>query len=184
MLLLTLRGTPTLYYGDEIGMQDVVIPPAERHDPFDHEAPGRGFGRDPQRTPMQWDGTPNAGFTSGTPWLPLAADHPMRNVARQRDDPGSILRLHQRLLALRRDLPALLTGAYATHHVDDGVLAFTRGSGPDRLLVALAMRGSERTVDAPGTWEVVLSTHLDREGERVCDAVRLRADEGVILRGR
>src|SRR5690606_11977646 len=74
MLLLTLRGTPTLYYGDELGMRDVPIAPEQVQDPFEKNVPGMGMGRDPCRTPMQWDTSPNAGFTTGRPWLPLAAD--------------------------------------------------------------------------------------------------------------
>ena len=109
MLLLTLRGTPTLYYGDEIGMADVPIPPERVVDP--------GAGRDPVRTPMQWDA--DGGFTAGEPWLPygdLAV-----NVAAQRDDPRSMLTLHRRLLALRREF---VEEDYATLHAADGVLAY------------------------------------------------------------
>ena len=80
MLLLTLRGTPTLYNGDEIGMQDVSIPPDAVRDPFERNVPGRGFGRDPERTPMQWDAGPHAGFSAETPWLPIADDY--RTVGR------------------------------------------------------------------------------------------------------
>ena len=82
MLLLTLRGTPTLYYGDELGLSDVAIPPAQVQDPRELREPGLGLGRDPVRTPMPWDGSENAGFTTARPWLPLNADWPTRNVAR------------------------------------------------------------------------------------------------------
>ena len=71
MLLLTLRGTPTLYYGDEIGMRNVAIPPEAVQDPLERRVPGMGLGRDPVRTPMQWSAAPNAGFSTGKPWLPL-----------------------------------------------------------------------------------------------------------------
>ena len=91
MLLLTLRGTPTLYYGDEIGMHDVEIPPEKVQDPFEKNVPGRGLGRDPQRTPMQWSAAKNAGFTAGKPWLPIAEDYAQNNVEAERDDPFSIL---------------------------------------------------------------------------------------------
>ena len=74
MLLLTLRGTPTLYYGDEIGMHQVAIAPDQVRDPFEKNVPGIGVGRDGCRTPMQWDATPNAGFSTAQPWLPLADD--------------------------------------------------------------------------------------------------------------
>jgi alpha-glucosidase len=77
MLLLTLRGTPTMYYGDEIGMQDVPIPLEQVQDPFEKNVPGLGLGRDPERTPMQWSGDEHAGFTRGTPWLPIARDYQM-----------------------------------------------------------------------------------------------------------
>src|SRR3954462_9027466 len=80
MLLLTLRGTPTLYYGDEIGMQDVPIAPSQVQDPFEKNVPGKGLGRDPERTPMRWDASENAGFTTGEPWLPLGDDWQVANV--------------------------------------------------------------------------------------------------------
>ena len=102
MLLLTLRGTPTLYYGDELGMNDVEIPPEMVQDPFEKNVPGQGHGRDPARTPMRWDGTDCAGFTNGTPWLPVANDYRTNNVAAERGDPTSMLTLHRRLLASRR----------------------------------------------------------------------------------
>jgi len=81
MLLLTLRGTPTMYYGDEIGMRDVPIAPDQVQDPFEKNVPGLGLGRDPVRTPMQWSDVESAGFTSGTSWLPLADDFKTINVA-------------------------------------------------------------------------------------------------------
>ena len=102
MLLLTLRGTPTLYYGDEIGMADVPIPPESIQDPWERNIPGVGFGRDPVRTPMQWDSSPQAGFTTGRPWLPIARSAASVNVAEERDDPRSILTLYHRLIRLRR----------------------------------------------------------------------------------
>jgi len=111
-LLLTLRGTPFLYYGEEIGMRQVRIPKEEIQDP-----PGRRFwplyrGRDGCRTPMQWDGTAHAGFTTGIPWLRLGPDYQGRNVAAQRDDPGSLFTFYRRLIWLRKETPALLHGAY------------------------------------------------------------------------
>ena len=98
MLLLTLRGTPTLYYGDELGMHDVVIPPELVQDPWEKNVPGLGLGRDPERTPMLWDSSLNAGFSAGTPWLPVAPDYQTANVQAQRDDPASMLTLYHRLM--------------------------------------------------------------------------------------
>src|SRR5256885_13644973 len=94
MLLLTLRGTPTIYQGEEIGMEDVPIPTQAVCDPWEKDGPGLGLGRDPERTPMQWDASGNAGFTRGDPWLPLSSDHAIVNVQRQRGDPHSMLSLY------------------------------------------------------------------------------------------
>ncbi len=137
MLLLTLRGTPTLYYGDELGMSDVAIPPAQVQDPRELREPGLGLGRDPVRTPMPWDGSPNAGFTTGKPWLPLNADWPTRNVARMTEEPHSILTLYRRLLAVRRAHPALSIGDITLLDTDGDVLAYERRHGAERLIVAL-----------------------------------------------
>jgi alpha-glucosidase len=133
MLLLTLRGTPTLYYGDEIGMTDVLV---HRYDPD---------GRDPERTPMQWSG--DGGFTTGEPWLPYG-DLTV-NVAAE----PPILTLHRRLLALRREFAA---APYRTLHAGAGVFAFARG---DDIAVALNLTGEPRALPVRG--ELLLSTHLD-----------------------
>jgi alpha-glucosidase len=126
-LLLTLRGTPTLYYGDELGMRDVPIPPDRVQDPWERRVPG--LGRDPVRTPMPW--TPGGGFTTGDPWLPLG-DTP--SVAEQERDAGSLLSLYRRLLALRRSEEALTTGDFRLVRAEDGVLAYVRGGTVDVVL--------------------------------------------------
>ncbi len=135
VLLLTLRGTPTLYYGDEIGLAKVAIPPGAARDPWERNEPG--LGRDPSRTPFQWDASNNAGFTTGAPWLPLDADYPTRNAAVMRDDPASILMLTRSLLALRRAHPALSQGTYREIEVSADVLVFERRHGEGRVVVAL-----------------------------------------------
>jgi alpha-glucosidase len=137
MLLLTLRGTPTLYYGDEIGMTDVPIPADEVQDPFEKNKPGMGLGRDPERTPMQWSAAAHAGFTTGTPWLRLAADWPTRNVDAQSRDAGSMLALYRHLIALRRAQPALNRGSYEALGAEGDVLAFARNHEGQRLVVFL-----------------------------------------------
>jgi len=184
MLLLTLRGTPTLYYGDEIGMRNVVIPPELVQDPWEKNVPGLGLGRDPERTPMQWDGNLNAGFTAGTPWLPVAADYRTVNVAVQRDDPTSLLTLYRRLIALRRATPALAVGTYTPIAACSDVLAYVRTYAGQPRLIALNL-GSEPQRFEPQQMAVqgriVLSTHLDRVDEAVCSAIDLRGDEGVIV---
>ena len=102
MLLLTLRGTPFLYYGDELGLIDIAIPKDELRDSF---GPGSG-GRDPERCPMPWDETPKAGFTTGEPWLRIGADGPGRSVEAQRKEKSSMLALTRALIGLRRKEPA------------------------------------------------------------------------------
>jgi alpha-glucosidase len=115
MLLLTLRGTPTLYYGDELGMVDGTIPSALVQDPLELREPGLGRGRDPVRTPMAWDGSAHAGFSTTGPWLPLHGDWPARNVATMADDPDSIWThrdppaRHDDVLLLRPDEGIILT---------------------------------------------------------------------------
>ncbi|MER3423710.1 MAG: alpha-amylase, partial [Nitrospiraceae bacterium] len=184
MLLLTLRGTPTMYYGDEIGMHDVEIPPDQVQDPWEKNVPGLGLGRDPVRTPMQWDDGPNAGFTPGIPWLPVSDDYRAINVGVERKDPTSILTLYRRLVALRRAEPALVIGRYRSVETDGDVLSHERLEGDRRLLVVLNLLGQPQTITIkqPGfRGRLVLSTHLDREGEEVGETIALRADEGVII---
>jgi alpha-glucosidase len=183
MLLLTLRGTPTLYYGDELGLSDVAIPPAQVQDPRGLREPGFALGRDPVRTPMPWDGSENAGFTTVKPWLPLHDDWPVRNVARMAQQPHSILALYRRLLAIRRAHPALAIGDFALLDAEGDVLAYERRRGAERLIVALNLGGHSQGLELPG-WasdcRVLLSTVADTA--QIGDgAVLLRPDEGLIL---
>jgi alpha-glucosidase len=173
MMLLTLRGTPFIYYGEEIGMTDVAIPGARVVDVD---------GRDPERTPMQWDASPNAGFTTGTPWLPLSPDFPRVNVAAQRDDPASLFSLYRRLLKLRRGSDALRSGTYRSLRAPRGVYVYERAAERERLLVALNFTSSTRRVLLPvARAELVLSTDIGRESLSA-HALMLGADEGVIVR--
>ena len=184
LLLLTLRGTPTMYYGDEIGMHDVAIAPNQVRDPFEKNVPGLGLGRDPVRTPMQWTGGHCAGFTTGAPWLPLADDCKTINVATLRDQAKSILTLYHRLIELRRAEPALSVGEFASLPVVDNVMAYVRKAGERRLLIVLNFVPQARsfdlsTLDAQAV--LLLSTHLDRNQEQLGGEIQLRSDEGVII---
>ena len=164
MLLLTLRGTPTLYYGDELGLQDVIIPPDRIQDPWAKNEPGHGFGRDPQRTPMPWDGSPHAGFSEASPWLPLNANFTTRNVMAQQADAGSILQLYRRLIALRRENPALSIGHFVSKGVSNDVWCFERYDGNARIMVALNFSDHPQPIALPPnhTARLMLSTRLDR----------------------
>jgi alpha-glucosidase len=183
VLLLTLRGTPTLYYGDEIGLGDVPIPPEAVRDPWEENEPGLGLGRDPARTPMQWDGSEGAGFTTGTPWLPLSPDHAACNVAALDGDPHSILALYRRLIALRGASGALSVGSLRLLPGTDALLAYERRHGDERMLVALNLSHEEKTLELPeGLGATVrLSTVAGREGERMSGATRLLPDEALVL---
>ncbi|USI71445.1 alpha-amylase family glycosyl hydrolase [Sphingomonas morindae] len=180
MLLLTLRGTPTLYYGDELGLEDVPIPPERVQDPRELREPGLGLGRDPVRTPMPWSAAPGAGFTTGAPWLPLNPDWRTRNVAAQAEDPNSMLRLHQALLALRRAYPALATGDFIGLEADGDILAYERRLGAERLVVVLNLGGWPARFDCEGPVRPLLST-LAGPSEVGHDAIRLRGHEGLVL---
>jgi alpha-glucosidase len=187
MLLLTLRGTPTIYQGDELGMTDVEIPTTRIRDPLERNVPGRGLGRDPVRTPMQWDDSVNAGFTRGDPWLPVADDFDINNVEREIADPHSMLTLYRKLLALRRGELALEVGSFEAVTAQGDALAYIRrspGGGSD-FLIALNLGDEPHHLSRSSSepiGEVVLSTYLDREGEPVEGEIHLRGDEGLVIR--
>ena len=132
---------------------------------------------------MQWDASPNAGFTTGDPWLPLAADHAKRNVAAQRDDPASIFSLYRRLGWLRKSSPALRRGSYRTIPAPAGVFAFVRETDGQRVLVALNFTKAPQLVSfGSGDAKVALSTDHARDGEPLALArVELRPDEGIVV---
>jgi oligo-1,6-glucosidase/alpha-glucosidase len=179
MLLLTLRGTPTLYQGDDIGIGKVDIPPDRIRDPQDLRQPGMGLGRDRSRTPMPWDASPNAGFSTIAPWLPLNPDWTTRNVAAQNADSGSMLALHRRLLAARRANPALALGRMTLHPAEKDLLAYERYEGDQRLFVVLNLSGSPHRVTLPdGTCAgaIVIAT-----GERTTYDGAIAPDEGFVV---
>jgi alpha-glucosidase len=182
MLLLTLRGTPTLYYGDEIGMHQVAIAPDQVRDPFEKNVPGLGVGRDGCRTPMQWSAAPNAGFSNATPWLPLADDFAHENVVNHEADARSILSLYKALIALRKKLPALVTGDYVPMAAAGDLLLYRR-QGPQGSVVVALNLGAEpvslesKTLDG----KILLSTLMDRHGEKLHGVLDLRDNEGVII---
>ncbi|HSK29898.1 MAG TPA: alpha-amylase family glycosyl hydrolase [Candidatus Limnocylindria bacterium] len=184
MLLLTLRGTPTMYYGDELGMHDVPIPPEHVRDPFEKNVPGLGLGRDPVRTPMQWTADENAGFSTAEPWLPVAADYKDLNVAMERAHASSLLTLYRRLIELRRSETALSVGSYAALPAGDDLMAYMRKTGERRLLIVLNFGGQPRgfdLADLQAQPSLLLSTHLDREPQELGDEIFLRGNEGVVI---
>jgi alpha-glucosidase len=179
MMLLTLRGTPTIYQGEEIGMTDVPIPPQRLRDPWELNMPGLGLGRDPERTPMQWDASPHAGFSVSEPWLPIAADYRSVNVAAQRADAKSMLSLYRALIALRRSEPALSIGSYRTLFATNRVLAYERKADARAIRIALNMSGQSEDIDLRG--RVLISTSREREGEKLHGRPRLGPNEGLVI---
>ncbi|MDB5452365.1 MAG: alpha-amylase [Caulobacteraceae bacterium] len=181
MLLLTLRGAPTLYQGDELGMTDVEIPPDRVRDPWEMNLPGLGLGRDPVRTPMLWNGGPNAGFSGAKPWLPLSPDWRDLHAVRQAAEAGSLLNLYQELIALRRREPALTHGAYGPIASDGTLLAYERRAKGERLLIILELGGQEAVCDTPAG-VVLMSTKGARIGEEAGGHLAIAANEGLIVR--
>jgi alpha-glucosidase len=184
MLLLTLRGTPTLYYGDEIGMRQVAITPDRVRDPFEKRVPGIGLGRDGARTPMQWDAGDFAGFSTVEPWLPIAGCYRSRNVETELCEPASIQHLYRRLIATRRQHPALSAGSYRRLLTQHDLLLYARQSGRERILVALNFGSEAISTPLPRdttSGRVLVSGFGDREMERVTERIELRANEGLVI---
>jgi alpha-glucosidase len=177
LILLTLRGTPFLYYGDEIGMTDVDVPAERATDPLAHRFPGQRRGRDPERTPMQWAQAAGGGFTAPgiEPWLPLG--DLSRNVEAQRSDPASILNLCRDLIALRRRRTELHAGAYQTLPAPAGAWAWRRGAS-----TVVAVNLSDDPVRLPGLkGRLLIATDRRRDGENVRGPLELQPWQGAVL---
>jgi alpha-glucosidase len=190
VLLLTVRGTPFLYYGEELGMDDVEVPEVESID-----APAKRVGpdfawwdRSASRTPMPWTEDPGAGFTTGTPWLRLGPDADKRNVTAQAADPDSVLACYRRLLHARRSIRSLQDGSLTLCRTDaPDVLAYRRRGAGDEALVLVGFGGSPmstRTPAAPAgrSWRPLVGSH--REPSTIDPATRmvtLRPFEAVVF---
>jgi glycosidase len=192
VLLLTQRGTPFLYYGEELGLQDVDISPAESLDP-----PASRVGPDFEwwdrsrcRTPMPWTADAGAGFSTGRPWLPLGEDAATRNVATETGDPGSILSDYRRLIAIRAATPALQTGSLVLDPAATGeMVAYTRETSGQVVLV-IVNTGRHEVAWRPtrhsgaSAWRLLFATDGPAsigDGIAVDEAVALGPDQAVIL---
>jgi alpha-glucosidase len=186
ILLLTLRGTPTLYYGDEIGMRDVPIPASEVQDPQGLNMPGKNLSRDPERTPMLWDSGHHAGFTDGHPWLRLDRAWHRLNVEYQEKDHYSSYALYRRLIHLRQQEPSLKTGTYRPVCSDNQQIAYIRQApGQPAFLVVLNLTHRPCYFTPPGfrfKGVIVLDIFPGLEHCRVEDSIDLSGDEGLIVR--
>lgn len=187
-MLLTLRGTPFIYYGDEIGMRDITVPRSEIRDPV-----GRRYwpfyrGRDGCRSPMQWDVSANAGFSAAEPWLPVHPDYPQRNVAAQQADPNSLFNFYRRLLHLRREVPALRRGMFQPLTFEpQRLLAYLRQTEGQTVMVVLnfgrrpvrfATGGSIRRSE----WQLLLSNkRSELEVAQNENYIPMQGEEALIL---
>jgi alpha-glucosidase len=162
VLLLTLRGTPFIYYGEEIGMSDISVSRKDLRDPLGIRFWPFFTGRDRSRSPMQWHGGCHGGFSDCTPWLPLNPDYRLTNVESELDDTYSMLRLYRRLIRLRRRKEALRLGSWkpAIRGLR-GVMGYYRIHGESVIFVILNFTGENRHVHVPhrGQWQVLFSTH-------------------------
>ncbi len=192
-MLLTLRGTPFLYYGEEIGMGCVRLPRSALRDPLGIRTwPLSGFGRDPERTPMQWDASDRAGFTAGEPWLPANPDYPVRNVAAQENDEGSLLVFYKSLLALRRRYAALRSGDLEFLGDDPDILAYRRSPTRDAdraepepgALVVINFSGGRRTFELPEGGRVLAGTDRTEGSALRAGTLELAGNEVLILETR
>jgi alpha-glucosidase len=189
-LMLTLRGTPYLYYGEELGMRDVRLRYRQLRDPYTRRYWPFLRGRDPARTPMQWDPSPHAGFTTGTPWLPVSPESEYVNVMREAEDRTSLLSFYRKLIWLRKATPALTLGTY--REVTGGPLSCliylreTTGELSERVLIAINFSSDSHTfslpsLDAEGV--ILLSTDPHSTEQSFDPAhVELGPDEGILVR--
>jgi alpha-glucosidase len=183
-LLLTQRGTPFLYYGEEIGMRDVKLNRSQILDPVGKHYWPFYKGRDGCRAPMQWDASPNAGFSKGQPWLPLHPDYRERNVEAQLADKTSLLNFYKQVLAIRRKHPELVSGNYQSlTGMPSGVMAYQRKLGDAAALILLNFNNATQKISLQGrvkNWQIGLSS----KGRREIDfdqPVQLQGNEALIL---
>jgi alpha-glucosidase len=181
VLLMTLRGTPTLYYGDELGHPSVDIPPDRVRDPFGINMPGGTQGRDPVRTPMPWDRSRNSGFSSGEPWLPLAPHAAEISVEAQKSDPSSNLCLTRALIALRNAEPALNAGTFEMLPTEGRTLAYERRAGERRFAIVLDVESKPARVELPDAGRILVCTTVERIGEKVAGSIAIAPDEAAVI---
>jgi alpha-glucosidase len=186
-MLLTLRGTPFLYYGEELGMTCERLPRTALRDPLGIATwPLPSLGRDPERTPMQWDASANAGFSSATPWLPVNSDYRVRNVALQDKDPASLLSWYRSLISLRRSMPALREGSIAFLDFDPDILAFERkaptsnGRTEEMIVVVLNFASGRRAIELEKAARVLLGSVRKEDSALAAGRIELGPCEAIV----
>jgi alpha-glucosidase len=169
-MLLTLRGTPFVYQGEELGLENAVITPETQVDPG---------GRDGSRAPLPWLAQPPHGWSGKPPWLPFPPDAEALSVQRAADDPESILQLYRRLIVHRRQSPALGVGDWTELPSPPEVLAYLRRAGNDKRAVAINFADHPLQFDVDGDWRVAVASDHQADGERFTG--RLLGEQAVLL---
>ena len=182
LMLLTLRGSPFLYYGEEIGMQTTAPKRVEDvQDPVGKRYWPENKGRDGERTPMQWTPGANAGFTPGRPWLPVPASAGARNVETESKAPNSVLEFYRRVLQLRRATPALLEGGYEALGADGQVFAYRRSAAGKSVVVALNMSPAPAMIELPASGSVLIDSISQRPPALQGRTLRLAPYQAVVV---
>lgn len=176
MLLLALPGMPFIYQGDELGMEDVPVPPDKIQDPFGINV--KGYSRDPARTPMQWSAAPHAGFSKAEPWLPVGENYKELNAEAELKDPRSMLSLYKALIKLRNNSPALQSGVYVPAECgNENVFTFRREGADGNFNIFLNFTASQQQIPATGG-EPLITTYMDSDSIKGA----LRPNEGIIFK--
>lgn len=186
LMQLTLRGIPTIYYGEELGMTNSAIPLRDIQDPFEKNVPGMGLGRDPERTPMQWNTQKYAGFSQTKPWLPIPEQAQKYNVATELKDPQSMLSFYKALLHYRKTAKALLYGEYTSLGLNDiPVFGYIRTHEKETLLVLLNFSDQPQNIMLGYKQaHIILNTLLDKPSGQIINLENfsLRPHEGYLLK--
>ncbi len=186
LLLLTLRGTPFIYYGDEIGMGNAYIPDELIQDPWKKQVPEIEIDRDVARTPMQWNTDPNAGFSISNPWLPVCHNYKEINVEKELEDPDSILNTYRSLIKIRRRSTALTKGKYCPlESGNENVLAYLREYENEKILIVINFSDEKEKVSLNiAEAETIFSTCKDRDlnTKKELEDLELKGNEGCIFK--
>jgi alpha-glucosidase len=186
LMLLTLRGTPFIYNGDEIGMRDISLKRSQIQDPVGKTYWPIYKGRDGCRAPLQWSAQENAGFSSGSPWLPVHPDYPIRNVEGQNQDPQSLLNFYKKIIHLRKQFPVLIQGDFAIlENTPAPILAYLRTNRQQTALVLINF--SHRRIQfnleelSVSQWKLLISTHPNKPEYLNTPSIDLEGDEALIF---
>ncbi|HVZ66772.1 MAG TPA: alpha-amylase family glycosyl hydrolase [Patescibacteria group bacterium] len=185
LLLLTLRGNAFIYNGEEIGMRNRKIPKDKSNDTYDLSSPGLGLGRNGQRTPMQWNDTNNAGFSTNEPWLPVSLNYGKVNAESENNDPKSFLNLYKKLIRLKKNNLALSNGDYVPLKITvRNVFCFFREYQDKKIFVAVNFGSKARNLNIVNKkGKVLVNSFLNRKDGELVDLSRLylKADEGIVI---